>query len=185
MTNSETAFLALLAIGVFSVDKTGEIWRYRRLIAGSNSGTPPYWKEIPKRLAARSISDGYPTVMFSDGKKRHKVFSHRIVWMVTAQEDIPPLIEVNHKNGIRGDTAPSNLELMPPSQNMVHAIRVLGRKRPDRSGTTRSARLTAAEVMDIRKLNGKIAQSQLAKMFGVTQGTISDAATRKTWKHGP
>lgn len=184
MTNGEQSFLALLAIGVFSVDATGTIWRHRRLIAGSHIGTPPYWKAVTKRPAARSKSDGYPTVMFSDGKTRHKVFAHRVVWMVRNQADIPPGMEVNHENGKRGDTTPSNLTLMTPSQNMIHGIRVLGRKPTTRRGErNHAALLTAAQVADIRKLSGKIAQSQLATMFAVTQATISDIVTGKTWRH--
>jgi HNH endonuclease len=179
-------FLAFLAVGLFSVATTSPTRRHRRLIAGSHIGTPPYWKAIPQRAAACSESDGYPTVMFSDGEKRHKVFAHRIVWMVRNQADIPPGMEVNHENGKRGDTTPSNLTLMTPSQNAIHGIQVLGRKQRDQSGEkNHAAQLTAGQVSDIRKLSGKMAQSQLAAMFGVTQGTISDAVTGKTWKHLP
>lgn len=183
MTNGEQAFLALLAIGVFKIDSQGRIWRHRRLIAGSHVGTPPYWKVIQTRRAEKSVSDGYPTVMFSDGKQRHKVFAHRVVWMVTTQADIPPGMEINHENGMRGDTRPCNLTLVTPSQNTVHGIRVLGRKAKDQRGDKNpQARLTPKQVKDIRSLSGKLAQSQLATMFGVTQTTISDIVTGKTWR---
>src|SRR3990167_254016 len=186
MTNSETVFMAFLAIGVFSVDESGRIWRHRRLIAGSHVGTPPYWKAVSKRPAARSKSDGYPTVMFSDGKTRHKVFAHRIVWMTLKQADIPDGMEINHENGKRGDTKPKNLTLMTPSQNALHGWRVLGRKPANQNGEkNRRAQLKESQVLDIRKLSGTMAQSQLAKMFAVRQATISDIVTRKTWAHVP
>lgn len=187
MTDAERSFLGLLAIGVFSIDEQGRIWKHRRLIAGSQQGTPPYWKDHdPTIRAERSISDGYPTVMFSDGTKRHKVFAHRVVWMVVNQQDIPPGMQVNHKNGKRGDTYPTNLEMVIPSENAIHAIRVLGRtvKGNARQGEANScAVLTAGQVMKIRALAGKMSQPKIAEMFGIVQATVSAIVLRKSWKH--
>lgn len=184
MTESEQAFLAFVAIGVFSVDREGRIWKHRRLIAGSQQGTPPYWREQEVKRAELSKSDGYPTVMFSDGKRRHKIFAHRVVWMLTAQADIPPAMQVNHKNGKRGDTRPENLEVVTASENTIHGIRVLGRKIRPRSGEeNQAAKLTASDVVRIRSLAGKLAQSKIAEMFGVRQGTVSAVILRKSWAH--
>lgn len=186
MTNAETSFLALLAIGVFSVDAKGRIWRHRRLIAGSHTGAPPYWKGIEPRRAEVSESDGYPTVMFSDGTIRQKVFAHRIVWMVSSKADIPHPMEVNHKDGIRTNTLPENLELMTPSGNVLHGIRVLGRKPSDQRGAKNpQARLTEAQVLEIRRLceTKAMAQSKVGQMFGISQRSVSEIYLRKTWKH--
>ena len=119
MTQAEQAFLGLLAIGVFSIDVEGRIWKHRRLIAGS----PPYWKDHdPTIRAEKSMSDLYPTVMFSDGRKRYTVFAHRVVWMFAAQADIPPGWQVNPKNGKRADTHPSNLECLTPEDIRVRQL---------------------------------------------------------------
>ena len=184
MTEAEKAFLAFLAVGVFSIDQHGKIWKHRRLIGGSQTGTPPYWKDQRPEVAAKSKSAGYPTVMFSDGRTRHKVFVHRVVWMLTAQQDIPNGMQINHKNGIRGDTRPINLELMTPSQNVIHAIRVLGRKPKAQEGEMNAmVKLTESEVLKIRALAGKMPQSKIGAMFRVSQGTISGIVLGKTWTH--
>lgn len=184
MTEAEQAFLAFTAIGVFSIDREGRIWKHRRLIAGSRVGTPPYWKDQDSKRAELSISDGYPTVMFSDGRKRHKVFAHRVVFMVHRQQDIPPAMQVNHKNGKRGDTRPENLEMVTVAENVRHGIRVLGRKARPRSGeANQAAKVTAAQVLEIRDLAGKMAQSKIAAIYGIKQGTVSAIILRKSWAH--
>lgn len=52
---------------------------------------------------------------------------------------------------------------------------------------TSQARLTAAQVIELRKLYslGCSTQRSLAAHFQVSQGTVSDAITRKTWGHIP
>ena len=184
MNESEQAFLALTAIGVFSIDSRGRVWKHRRLIAGSRVGTPPHWKDQEARRAELSVSDGYPCVMFSDGRKRHKVFAHRVVWMKAAQQDIPPAMQVNHKNGDRKDHRPENLERVTVAENVRHAIRVLGRKVRTRSGeSNQAAKLTAEKVVRIRALSGKLSQAKIGEMFGVKQGTVSAVILRKSWAH--
>ena len=49
MTKDEQVFLALVAIGAFSVDEMGRIWRHRRLV-GSKVGAPSYWNDLPEAL---------------------------------------------------------------------------------------------------------------------------------------
>lgn len=184
MTTAEQAFMAFLAIGVFSIDEDGRIWKHRRLIAGSQQGTPPYWKSQRAKRAEVSKSDGYPTIMFSDGRTRHKVFAHRVVFMHFNQQDIPTAMQVNHKNGKRSDTNPKNLEMVTVAENVRHGVRVLGRKARPRSGeANQAAKVTAAQVMEIRALAGKLAQSKIAEMYGIKQGTVSAIILRKSWAH--
>jgi hypothetical protein len=46
-------------------------------------------------------------------------------------------------------------------------------------------RLTAAEVLDIRRLHatGRYEQARLAEMFNMSVSMISNIVTRKSWKH--
>ena len=188
MTKAETSFLALLAIGVFSVDAEGRIWRCRRLIAGSRTGAPPYWKDIEPRRAEVSESDGYPTVLFSDGNTRQKVFAHRIVWMIVNKADIPRPLEINHKDGVRANAHPTNLEITTPSGNTLHSFRVLGRKMKEQRGEMNAtAKLQEAQVLEIRRLceTKAMAQSKIGQLFGVSQRTVSEIYLRKSWKHLP
>jgi hypothetical protein len=104
--------------------------------------------------------------------------------MIANRSDIAPGLEINHKDGIRKNTSPSNLETVTHSQNMIHGCRVLGRKGKSASGETNpAARLRVSDVLQIRALAGKIPQSQMAAMFHVNQGTISAVITKKSWAH--
>lgn len=187
MKAEEQAFLSLVALGAFMVDSQGAVWRHRRMIGGSRSGSPSYQAALarPER-AERSQSGGYPKVMFTHRSHRMAVYAHRIVWMVVNGEDIPDGLEINHKNGIRSDNHPSNLELVTHSENMIHGIRVLGRKPKAQYGEMNAcAKLTAKQVAEIKYLCAKrtLAQSQIAKRFGVTQSAISAIHLGKSWGH--
>ena len=130
------------------------------------------------------MSMGYPTVMFSDGRKRHKVFAHRVVWMALYQSDIPGGYQVNHKNGKRGDTRPENLEVVTVAENVRHACRILGRRPKQQYGEKNAqSKLRGESVAKIRLLSGQMPQSKIAKMFGVTQSAISAVITGKSWGH--
>jgi hypothetical protein len=48
-----------------------------------------------------------------------------------------------------------------------------------------SAKITEADVREIRTLLGKQTQDAIAARFGVSQGAISKIATSKTWRHLP
>lgn len=190
MKENEMAFLSQLAIGVFSVDREGQIWRHRRLIAGSQRGSVPTEKMLNASIRAeRSMSSGYPKVMFTVGSKRYSIYAHRIVWMVVNQSDIPPGLEINHKNGIRHDNRPENLEPVTPQENALHAGRVLKSlgKRDQKGEKNSTSKLTAQQVLEIRKLwsDGEANQTTIGRLYRISQATVSSIVCRKTWKHLP
>lgn len=92
--------------------------------------------------------------------------------------------QVNHKNGVKTDNWPTNLEYVTPSENMQHAVE-LGLHNPSRSDGVHNgnAKLTAAQVKRIRRgyANGRT-QAALAKEFGVSQPQIGNIVRRKNWK---
>lgn len=190
MKENEMAFLSQLAIGLFSVDKEGQVWRHRRIVAGSQRGSVPTEKilDVPIR-AERSTSNGYPKIMFTVGDKRYSVYAHRIVWMVAKRSDIPPGLEINHKNGVRHDNRPENLEPMTSQENALHAGRVLKTlgKKDQRGEKNTTSKLTAQQVLEIRKLwsDGEVNQTTIRKLYGISQATVSSIVCRKTWKHLP
>ena len=95
--------------------------------------------------------------------------------------------EVNHLNGIRDDNRFENLEWCTRSENLLHAYHVLGTmKRPEAPKGEQSggARLTLAEVGDIRALyeGGGITYQKLGEQFGVNLSTIGYIVRGDTWK---
>jgi DNA-binding transcriptional regulator YiaG len=182
----EQAFLAQVALGWFLVKGDGTIWRMIKFTGG---GTPSL-KRINSTRAERSKSkqDGYPRVLFWHQGKRLKVHAHRIVWMVANKADIPDSMEINHKHedGDKSRNHPGNLELVTRSENVKHAIHVLGKKRKARPGTENpAARLNEGQVAEIRALwkARAMSQRQIGERFGIKQQTVQNIVNGKTWKH--
>lgn len=182
MTDDEKAFLAQVAMGWFSVDSQGRIWRH----VAFQGGGAPTMKRVSKRRAERSSSarGQYLRVMFRDGNRRRKVSAHRIVWMLANSQDIPAPLEINHANGVKADNRPSNLERVTRPENATHSVRVLGKRPKARRGSENAAaKLTDATVAQIRALAGTMPQREIGRMFGVSQGTVSTILVGKTWTH--
>ena len=178
MEANEATVLALVALGALSVDEQGRVWRMREMTQGSTAGG----REracIPRRAdAGRSHKDGYLRVQVTTPTGRVAAPAHRIVWMVANQRMIPPALEINHKNGIKDDNRPENLELATRSGNAVHALHSLGHYRSIRAG-----KLTPELVLEIRRLRAGnlISRVALANELGVSTNTLKKIETRQTW----
>lgn len=103
------------------------------------------------------------------GKNR---FVHRLVAaaFVPNHDGLP---EVNHRNCNKADNSADNLEWVSHADNIAHAVRC---GRMMRAGTT--SKLTASQVEEIKASN--LTQCELAKVYGVSQATISRALNGKT-----
>ena len=166
------------------------------------------WKEVPDYEGLYSVSDqgrvrrdvrranwkagGYlkPTVSgkgylyvsltSADGTRKtwrlHRLVSH------TFDGPIPEAIEINHKNGVKGDNRRSNLERCSRSDNMIHASKH-GLLDPPRGVEHHRTTLKPDDVRAIRKARGKATCKRLAERFGVGASTISRIQRREAWKH--
>lgn len=151
----------LLNLGEFKVDEQGRVWR----IAFRGKSCEP-------RRAEHRTELGYLQVRRMINGRRIHVGAHRLVWTYF-NGPIPDGMQINHKNGIKDDNRPENLELSDPSTNASHAHRS-GLK--DQSGQRNpAAKLSDREVAQIRLAyaQGGYTQAELAKRFGVSYQTIS------------
>lgn len=90
------------------------------------------------------------------------------------------LPQVNHKNGIKTDNRPCNLEWVSNLENRRHAVHTGLQAR----GSLVSRRLTEDDVRKIRALfEGGASQRSIAAAFGVVQQTVSHIVRRSTWTH--
>jgi hypothetical protein len=72
------------------------------------------------RVLAQSLNTyGYPTVSLYAAGKPHTKLVHRLVTMAFVPGD--HALTVNHKNGVKTDNAPDNLEWMTQANNVRHA----------------------------------------------------------------
>lgn len=132
-----------------------------------------------RRLA--KDKDGYNRVVLHKENISCTCKVHRLV--LTAFNGLPlEGQECNHKNGIKTDNYPENLEWLTHRNNMLHSRRVLGRCVGELQG---QAKLKNQDIPVIKRLlvEGRLTQRKIAEMFGVCQATIKDIKFGRHWAH--
>ncbi len=123
------------------------------------------------------------THILVDGKTYGFKLQH-IVW-INFNGFIPEEIQINHKNGIKHDNHPDNLELMTQSENMKHAYDT--GLQSDKSGERNGrAKLNWEKVRQIRKEYVKGSSGfgtiGLGKKYNVSDNTVWDIISNRRWK---
>lgn len=108
--------------GIYMVSNKGRIKSLLRVIKQEN-----YERSIKERIMKLSNEKGYHRVMLSKNGKNRRFFVHQLVAMAFIPNPKNHKI-INHKNGIRNDNVPHNLEWCTYSHNERHAYKVLGKK---------------------------------------------------------
>jgi hypothetical protein len=129
--------------------------------------------QIRKPQVARN---GYPMFMICIKNQRCMRSAHRMV-ADAFLGPIPSGMQVNHKNGVKGDPRVENLEIVSNGENRAHAYRVLGVK-PNRGAIGLKnvhAKLTWDEVREMREkyAAGSESYRTLARAYKTTTTTIS------------
>ncbi|HEY8684216.1 MAG TPA: HNH endonuclease [Chloroflexota bacterium] len=118
--------------------------------------------------------------------RRHNGLAHRLVWR-HFNGPIPDGLTINHRNGVKNDNRPENLEIVTPSENAKHAVRVLkvGRTAHQNGEANHAAKLTAQQVQEIRMMRASGERLlSIAAAFGVTFQAISKIARGDRWRSG-
>lgn len=158
--------------GLYEVSNQGRVKR----VAGGQGAR----KGLIRKLSVHR--QGYLAIALHH-KTHHKVFKvHRLV--AAAFIGLCPFgYEVNHKNGIKADNRPENLEYVTPAENTRHAIEKLGRTGP-KGEAHACAKFTNEQVRQIRKsLERGVRQCDIAAQYGVVRQTIHRIQYRKSWGH--
>ena len=139
-------------------------------------------KTTPPRIVKASLNRfGY----YEIGLKRHTqrrqtwIFVHRLV----ARPFIGPLPnghQVNHKDGIKTNNSPDNLEYVTPRENIQHGQK-LGLMNTARGIHAGFAKVTDEIVRSIRISNDSL--STIGRQWGITAQTVWAIKHRVTWKH--
>lgn len=109
-------------------------------------------------------------------RKTGSIPAHRAIWEA-ANGPIPPGMQINHINGIKHDNRLENLEVVTPSENILHAYATnLASAVGEKNGR---AKLTARDVLAIRK--SPLSSRVIAKQYGVSSTCILEARSGKSW----
>jgi excisionase family DNA binding protein len=160
--------------GFYEVSNHGEV---RRIARGSGT--------YPGRLKkAQSNEDGYLFVcLYYGGHNRCRaLLVHRAV-AAAFLGPCPDGHEVNHRDGVKTNNRPANLEYATSSENGRHAYRT-GLQQRQEGESNHRAKLTTEQVADIRRrYQPRIySMARLAREFGVNKSTIQGIIAGRKWK---
>lgn len=147
---------SLIASGVIEVRADGTVWKLKNL----NAMPLP----SPRRLETKSTR-GYLLVRVNHAGKGYLLAAHRLVW-TALRNPIPEGMDINHKDGIRTNNHPDNLEVVTRGENHRHAYRKAKTPLPE------------SKKADARQLRAKgLSYSEIARRLGISQTAAYMAVT--------
>lgn len=164
----EMMFLMLKPIkgyeGLYSIDENGNVY------------------SVHKKIFLKWRDENYPRVDL----RKHQ--THKLMCIHTLVAEaflVKPegYVEINHKDGNKWNNNKDNLEWITPSENMLHAHRILHVKsvKGEEVGTSK---LTEQNVIQIRNLRQKgMTLQKIADQFRINNSNVYYICSRKTWKH--
>lgn len=116
-------------------------------------------------------------------RKKSYALVHRLV-AAAFHGPCPDGLECNHKNGIKRDNRPENLEYVTKGQNEHHAHQI-GLK-SHKGSRNANAKLNERAVHECKKMYAAgVSQSKIAKRFGVSQSAVSLTINGRNWSSSP
>jgi len=181
----EALVYAAVRSGELEIDASGRVWRLAKR-------TWCRWTNTTRTTPCRRVRaetqepNGYMQVRAMFDGRRHYAAAHRLVWH-HVMGPIPDGMTINHKNGVKHDNRPENLELATYSAQRLHAIRELGAGHADVRGERHpKAQTTAADVQTMRAMRAAgMRVKDIAARFGMRPKAVTAICTRRTWKHVP
>lgn len=161
--------------------EVSDLGRVRRV--GAKGGVTP-----GKIIQAHPERGGYLRVLMRDAPRRKHVLVHRMVALAFLGH--PPGqvgrgrldFQVNHKNGIKTDNRPDNLEWVTHLENKRHGVGLgLFARGEDRA----SAKLTDEKIREIRAryAAGEVGAPTLGREYGVSTHYVQNIIRRRRWAH--
>jgi hypothetical protein len=158
--------------GYYEVSDHGSIRRVK-----SGHGVKPY---APVRL--RLSRNGYVRVSLYRDRSPSYHGVHRLVAMAFIGQPLDGQV-VNHNDGNKTNNTVANLEWATQSANLRHAYAMGLKTGSDMRGVRNGrAKLTPAQVAEIRALKGAERHIDVARRYGVSKATIHYIQSGKHWK---
>lgn len=175
----------------YIMEKWKDIWGYTGLYQVSNHGRikslAKSWisgngKHQTKSISIlkQSIVMGYKVVTLCKNGISKSVKVHRLVGKAFIFNPKNKLF-INHKKGNKFDNRSWMLEWNTSSENSKHAFK-LGLRSVAKGENCNLSKLALNDVLKIRKLILKQSQTEIAKIYNVSQSCISHIINNKNWK---
>ena len=119
-------------------------------------------------------------ITLSRENKSNPLRVHRLLAMtfIPNPNNLP---EVNHIDGVKTNNNLENIEWVTHKQNMSHAFKIgLVNNTGEENG---QSILTKEQVIEIKKLKGKLSQEKISKLFPVSRSAIQGIFNGRLWKH--
>lgn len=158
---AERFLIQFVESGEWEIDSLGQIWMLKK-----------QGKACVRKRAEKEVSHGYLMVRRMINGFRHAGVAHRLVWQYF-HGDIPAGMCINHKNGVKNDNRPENLEVATYSENISHAYAMnLADEHGERNP---AAKLLDSEIQSIRLayMSENVTQAELATRYNVAHQTVS------------
>lgn len=167
--------------GLYKISNYGRVKSLPKKISYKD-GRVYYYPE--RFLKAGRDGGGYFHVILVKQKRKFLFKIHRLV-VIHFLEKINNKLYVNHKDGVKTNNHVSNLEWCTPSENNKHAYQLGLKKNINHKGERNPAhKLNKNQVQEIKNflnLQPKISQQKIAKLYKVSQTTISFIKLNKSW----
>ncbi len=152
--------------------KNGDIWSFRR------------YKVEGRKVKPQINAKGYLYVHLWSiiNKKNKRVRVNRIICELWHGPPPTSKHHARHLNGIKTDNSPDNLRWGTPKENEQDQVRLGKRACGEKMG---SAKLTVADVLEIRFIYPNMGLAALGRIFGVTGSAIKAIVKHRTWRHIP
>lgn len=145
------------------------------------------WKNTGREAIMKPALDGsgyLRTVMKDDNGESKTIKVHRVILNTFNFNDNYKNLEVNHKDGNKSNNNIDNLEWVTRQQNIQHCIdnNLQYVLKGEEIG---NSILKEKDVIYIRQnfKPRKVTRKYLANKFNVTEATIKDVLSYRTWKH--
>jgi hypothetical protein len=170
----ELKFLELARQKYFTVLENGDIYRMRSKRCKSGCFI---------KLSCRIGDGGYYRFRFTYLRKRYIVTVHRAVYSFFHGE-IPEGMLINHKDGNKQNNTLSNLEIVTPKENYLHA-RYIIKTSKNFGGNHPCAKLRLYDIAKIMYYHnfGIYTARQLSEMFGISLTHVYNICKLKCWRY--
>jgi hypothetical protein len=143
--------------GLYEVDTNGSVWRRGRALKPS-------------------LCNGYPRVVLCKNGIHRNYFVHILV-LTTFEGPCPEGYESRHLDDVKTHCRLDNLRWGTRAENVADKLRNGRQPQGERHG---AARLTTAQVREIRAVQGRI--SHLPEKYGVSRAAIDAVRSGRNWK---